>query len=66
MLILARRAGDQIQIGKDIIVTLLSIRGGFASIGVTAPREVIINRMELHLKLQASQARGNHLRSDGV
>ena len=44
MLNLMRRAGEQIMVGDDIIVTVVSIQGRQIKIGVTAPREVAIRR----------------------
>lgn len=48
MLVLTRKVKQDLCIGPDIRVTLLSVdRRGHASIGVTAPRDVIITRPEI-------------------
>jgi carbon storage regulator len=52
MLILSRRVGESIMIGKDITVTLVSVRGRHASVGVTAPREIAVNREEVHERIK--------------
>lgn len=52
MLVLTRKSGDQIKIGKDIIVTILEIEGRSVKIGIKAPREVAILRLELFEKIQ--------------
>lgn len=47
MLILTRRLGEAITIGKDVKLTVLSIKGNQVRIGVEAPKEVSIQRSEL-------------------
>lgn len=46
-LVLSRRIGESIQIGADVTVTILSIKGNFVRLGCIAPREVIIDRSEV-------------------
>lgn len=52
MLVLTRKSGDQIKIGKDIIISILEIEGRNVKIGIKAPREVAILRLELLEKIQ--------------
>jgi carbon storage regulator len=52
MLVLTRKSGDQIKIGKDIIVSILEIEGRSVKIGIKAPKEVAILRLELFEKIQ--------------
>ncbi len=47
MLVLTRRAEEKIQIGENIVVSVLSVEGGVVKIGIDAPREVSILRMEV-------------------
>jgi len=47
MLILTRREGESIVIGKDIVVTVLSVRGTQVRIGVAAPANVVVDREEV-------------------
>lgn len=42
MLLLTRKAGDQIQIGSDIVVKVLEIQGGRVQLGIDAPKSVKI------------------------
>jgi carbon storage regulator len=51
MLVLSRRAGEQIVIGDTIRLTVLSIRGSQVQLGFTAPPETCIYREELRLAL---------------
>ena len=47
MLVLSRKNGERIRIGKDIVIVVNRIRGGKVSIGVEAPRETRVVRGEL-------------------
>ncbi len=53
MLVLTRRLGESIVIGENIIVTVLSVKGGQVRLGIEAPKEVSIQREEL-LKTEKS------------
>lgn len=46
MLILSRRPGESLLIGPNVTVTLLSIRGAHARLGVEAPKEVPVHRTD--------------------
>ena len=52
MLVLTRRSSQSIVIGKDIVVTVLEVRGDQVRIGVSAPRDVEVHREEVFLELQ--------------
>ena len=52
MLVITRKAGDRVQIGDDITVTLLEITGSSVRLGIDAPAEVAVYRHEI---LQAVQ-----------
>lgn len=58
-LVLARRPGETIDIGDDIQVTLLSIRGGVARLRIEAPREVTVNRREVTEAIERSKPEGD-------
>lgn len=47
MLILTRRPGESIHIGKDVVVTLLGVHGNQARIGIQAPKEIDIQRDDI-------------------
>lgn len=47
MLVLTRKAGEQILIGDDIVVTVLESRGDGVRIGIDAPRGIKIQRGEI-------------------
>ena len=47
MLVLTRKLGQRLMIGDNIVVTVLSVRGGQVRLGIEAPRSVPIRRDEL-------------------
>jgi carbon storage regulator len=47
MLVLSRKAGERISIGREIEVTVLGIRKGRVKLGFLGPPEVRIHREEL-------------------
>lgn len=55
MLILTRRAGETILIGKDITVTVLGVKGNQVRIGVNAPKEYGIHREEVWVEIKKQE-----------
>lgn len=47
MLILSRKAGEQIRIGDNITITVNRVVGDRVAVGIDAPREVKVLRSEL-------------------
>ena len=47
MLILTRKLGESIVIGDNIKVTITDIRNGQIKLGITAPKDVTVNREEV-------------------
>jgi carbon storage regulator len=47
MLILSRKAGQDILIGDNVRLTVLSIKGNRIRLGITAPTEMCVLRAEL-------------------
>ncbi|MEM1229702.1 MAG: carbon storage regulator CsrA [Pseudomonadota bacterium] len=56
MLILTRKLGETIAIGHDIKVTLLTINGNQARIGIEAPRDVPVHREEIYERISSEQS----------
>ena len=52
MLILTRRAGQNIMIGDDIVISVIEVRGDAVRIGIQAPQSVDVHREEVYRELQ--------------
>ncbi len=53
MLVLSRKAGQRIQIGPDIAVTVVKLSSGGVRLGIEAPPELAVVRGELAEQMQA-------------
>ena len=51
MLVLTRKAKQQIQIGPYVTITILQIKGQAVRVGIEAPKDVTVLRSELAAKL---------------
>lgn len=47
MLVLSRKENQRIQIGDDIVLTVVQVKGGIVRLGIEAPAEVPVLRTEL-------------------
>lgn len=52
MLVLTRRANQSIVVGRDVVITVLEIRGDQVRLGINAPREVAVHREEVFAEIQ--------------
>jgi carbon storage regulator len=48
MLVLTRKIGQQIVIDGNIIVTIVAIEGNRIRVGVQAPKDITVDRAEVH------------------
>jgi carbon storage regulator len=48
MLVLARRAGEQIVIDGNIRLTVVAVKGNQVRLGISAPPEISVDRKEVH------------------
>lgn len=56
MLVLSRKRGEQLLVGRDVVITVLDVRGDRISLGVQAPKEIPVHRAELYAKIQLANA----------
>jgi carbon storage regulator len=60
-LVLTRRQGQSIRIGDDILVTVEELKGGQVRIGVTAPKDIQVDRAEAENRVPIRLDRGTKL-----
>ena len=56
MLVLSRKVGQRIRIGKEVTITVVRITGGGVRIGIDAPMDMPVIREELLAELEGSDA----------
>ena len=54
MLCLTRRVGERLIVGDDITVTVISVDGQTARIGIAAPKSVRVDRREVRDRVDAA------------
>jgi len=52
MLCLARKPGEKIRIGDNIVVVVVAVRGQSVRLGIEAPAEVTVHREEIAEAIQ--------------
>jgi len=57
-LILTRRVGEVITIGEDILVTMLSINGNQIRVGIDAPKDIPVHRLEIKRRIDKEKEDG--------
>lgn len=55
MLVLTRKAGEQIVIGNDIRITVSAIKGDRVKLAVAAPPNVKVHRAEVAARIAAAE-----------
>ncbi len=56
MLVLSRQKDESIVIGDDIKITIVDVRGDKVRLGIEAPREVPVHRIEVYEAIQREKA----------
>ena len=64
MLVLTRKSGEAINVGDEITVTVLEVRGNQVRLGIQAPLNVIIHRKELYDKIKTENIMSSELSVD--
>jgi carbon storage regulator len=55
MLILSRRPGESVNIGDELTVTVLGVKGNQVRLGFAAPANVAVHRQEIYERIQADK-----------
>lgn len=55
MLILTRRVGETLNIGDEIKVTVLGVKGNQVKIGIHAPKSVAVHREEIYSRIREDE-----------
>lgn len=64
MLILTRRIDESIMINENVEVIVLGVKGNQVRLGVNAPRDVPVDRLEIHKNKMAERNLEQHIESD--
>ena len=59
MLVLGRKVGEEVHLGKDIVLKIISISQGVVKVGIDAPKELLILRGELKKKIEVKNREAN-------
>lgn len=57
MLVLSRRREEVIDVGDNIEITIVEIRGDVVKLGITAPREISVHRREVTEAIRRNERR---------
>lgn len=52
MLVLSRKLDEVIMIGDDVRITVVELRGDKVKIGIEAPKEIPVHRLEVYEKIE--------------
>ena len=62
MLILTRKLGERINIGDDIVITLVEIKGTQVKLGIDAPKSIGIHRHEIYERIRKANLESSDVR----
>ena len=62
MLILTRKLGERINIGDNIIITLVEIKGHQIKLGIDAPKNIAIHRHEIYESIRRANVESSDVR----
>ncbi len=66
MLILDRKENQSIMIGEEIEITLVSIKGDHAKIGISAPTHIKVYRKEIYDEIQRANLEAARVKPDSI
>ena len=56
MLVLSRQRDQSIMIGDDVEVTIVDVRGDKVRLGITAPKNIPVHRLEVYEAIQREKS----------
>ena len=62
MLILTRKLGERINIGDDIVITLVEIKGAQVKLGIDAPKSIGVHRHEIYERIRKANLESSDVR----
>ena len=66
MLVLARRPGESIAIGDDVLVSIIEVSGERVKIGIEAPQHILILRQELCQAVMEENREAQQMRPEQI
>ncbi|NPV48499.1 MAG: carbon storage regulator CsrA [Armatimonadetes bacterium] len=60
MLVLTRQVDEQVLIGENITITVVSVSGSQVRLGIEAPRSIPVHRREVHDTVAAQNQQSSH------
>ncbi len=66
MLVLTRKTGENIRIGSDVTVTVLSVRSGHVKLGIEAPQGLSVHRGEVYERIAQANREAAQVASGGA
>ena len=61
MLVLTRKLGEKIQIGDDISIVIMELKGKHVKLGIEAPANIKVHRAEIYQKIQDENVRASNI-----
>jgi carbon storage regulator len=61
MLVLTRKSDESINLGDDITITVVEIKGNSVRLGIKAPEKLKIYRKELYERIKSENLRSSNL-----
>jgi carbon storage regulator len=61
LLVLTRKLGEKIQIGDDISIVIMEVKGKQVKLGIEAPSNIKVHREEIYQKIQDENIRASNI-----
>ncbi|TNE68929.1 carbon storage regulator [bacterium] len=66
MLVLSRKENESIQIGGDITITIIEVKGRQIKLGINAPKDVSILREEIYTIVKEENTKGLAIKKPSI